>query len=168
MDAKMFYSHLYALLDEVTPLKVDCGKLCSGACCQGDDAGMYLFPHEEVMYSGKEKWMEILESDILLRGEPVKILVCKGKCDRKKRPLSCRIFPFFIGDDGKVTIDKRANAMCPLAQSKMDIKEFNADFVTNVEKVFKMLSKIKITKDFIEINKEIIRDYVKMEEMFGR
>ena len=58
--------------------------------------------------------------------------------------------------------------MCPLAQSKMDIKEFNADFVTNVEKVFKMLSKIKITKDFIEINKEIIRDYVKMEEMFGR
>ena len=168
MEAKQLYSYLYSLLDEVTPLKVDCGALCDGACCQGDDAGMYLFPYEEVMYSGKEKWMEILEGDITLRGEPVKILVCKGKCDRKKRPLSCRIFPFFTGDDGKVTIDKRANAMCPLAQSKMDIKDFNPLFVANVEKVFKMLSKIKITKEFIEINKEIIRDYGKMEEMFGK
>lgn len=168
MEAKKLYSYLYSLLDDVTPLKVDCGALCDGACCKGDDAGMYLFPHEEVMYSGREKWMKIYDSEVLLRGEPLKILVCKGKCDRKKRPLSCRIFPFFVGADGKVCIDKRANAMCPLAQSKMDISEFNPEFVENVGKVFRMLGKIKITKEFIELNKEIIRDYGKMEEMFGK
>ncbi|MBR6720419.1 MAG: hypothetical protein IKL74_05860 [Clostridia bacterium] len=168
MDIKMFYSHLYSLLDEVTPLRGDCGRLCNGACCKGEDAGMYLFPHEEVMYQGNEKWMEIFDSDIDLRGENIKILVCKGKCDRKKRPLSCRIFPLFIGDDGKVTVDKRANAMCPLVQSKIALSEYNPEFVTNVEKVFKRLSKIKITKEFIELNKEIIREYEKMEKMFGK
>ena len=168
MEAKKLYSYLYSLLDDVTPLKVDCGALCDGACCRGDDAGMYLFPHEEVMYSGREKWMEIYDSEVLLRGEPLKILVCKGKCDRKKRPLSCRIFPFFVGADGKVCIDKRANAMCPLAQSKMDISEFNPEFIENVGKVFKMLGKIKITKEFIEINKEIIEEYDALEELLGR
>ena len=168
MEAKKLYSYLYSLLDDVTPLKADCGALCDGACCKGDDSGMYLFPHEDVMYSGREKWMEIYESDVLLRGEPLKILVCKGKCDRKKRPLSCRIFPFFVGEDGKVCIDKRAMAMCPLAQSKMGMEEFNPEFVENVGKVFKMLSKIKITKEFIELNKGIIDDYGKLLSLFDK
>ncbi len=166
MDAFNLYSYLYSLLDDVTPLKGDCGALCDGACCKGDDAGMYLFPHEEVMYSGKEKWMEIYESDLILREKPVKILVCKGKCDRKKRPLSCRIFPLFIDGEGKVSLDKRANAMCPLAQSKMNIDDFNPEFVENVGKVFKMLSKIKVTKEFLEINKKIIKEYDDLEALF--
>ena len=62
MESKKLYGYLYSLLDDVTPLKADCGALCDGACCKGDDAGMYLFPHEEVMYSGREKWMEIYDS----------------------------------------------------------------------------------------------------------
>ena len=168
MESKKLYGYLYSLLDDVTPLKADCGALCDGACCKGDDAGMYLFPHEEVMYSGREKWMEIYDSEVLLRGEPLKILVCKGKCDRRKRPLSCRIFPLFAGDNGTVEIDKRANAMCPLAQGKIELTDFNPEFVENVGKVFKMLSKIKITKEFIEINKEIIEDYKKMESLFSK
>ena len=167
MEAYKLYSYLYSLIDEVTPLKVDCGALCDGACCKGDDAGMYLFPHEEVMYSGKEKWMDIYDSDILLRGEPVKILVCKGKCDRRKRPLSCRIFPLFIGNDGEISVDSRAGAMCPLAKSKMSIDEYNPDFVKNVEKAFKMLMKIKITKEFIEINKKVINEYKELENLFS-
>ena len=39
-----------ALLSNLTPLKSDCGRLCGGACCQGDDAtGMLLFPGEEAL-----------------------------------------------------------------------------------------------------------------------
>ena len=41
-----------ALLSNLTPLKSDCGRLCGGACCQGDDAtGMLLFPGEEALYT---------------------------------------------------------------------------------------------------------------------
>ncbi len=167
MEAKKLYTYLYSLLDNVTPLKTDCGALCDGACCKGDDAGMYLFPYEEVMYTEKEKWMEIYESDILLRGEPIKILVCKGRCDRKKRPLSCRIFPLFLNKDGEVSLDSRANAMCPLVQNKLSLDEYNPEFVENVGKVFKMLKKIKITKEFIELNREIIDEYNELKSLFS-
>ena len=38
----------YELLDRVTPLTYDCGKLCGGRCCKGDgNTGMWLFPYEE-------------------------------------------------------------------------------------------------------------------------
>ena len=39
------------LLETLTPLKTDCGRLCQGACCQGDEqTGMLLFPGEEAFY----------------------------------------------------------------------------------------------------------------------
>ena len=39
-----------ALLEEVTPLRRDCGALCGAACCsslEGEETGMLLFPGEE-------------------------------------------------------------------------------------------------------------------------
>jgi len=39
------------LLETLTPLKTDCGRLCAGACRQGDEkTGMLLFPGEEALY----------------------------------------------------------------------------------------------------------------------
>lgn len=39
------------LLNDITPLKFDCGVLCNKACCKGDkNTGMYLYPGEELMY----------------------------------------------------------------------------------------------------------------------
>ena len=40
-------------LEEVTPLKSDCGRVCGAACCrpvQGEETGMLLFPGEEAFY----------------------------------------------------------------------------------------------------------------------
>ena len=39
-----------ALLENLTPLRTDCGKVCGSACCKSLDAeetGMLLFPGEE-------------------------------------------------------------------------------------------------------------------------
>lgn len=46
------YQKLYAeagrIIGDKTPLKKDCGQICDGACCKGDDdTGMLLFPFEE-------------------------------------------------------------------------------------------------------------------------
>ena len=41
------------LLGPLTPLQSDCGRLCGGACCQGDEqTGMLLFPGEDALYAG--------------------------------------------------------------------------------------------------------------------
>ena len=38
----------YSQLRKVTPLNFDCGKICNGKCCKGDEkTGMILFPGEE-------------------------------------------------------------------------------------------------------------------------
>ena len=117
MDAKKIYKHLYKLLEKATPIGVDCGQLCNGACCEGDgETGMYLFPFEEQMYNGTEEWLEIYDSDFIFKGKPVKIAICNGTCNRKKRPLSCRIFPLFK-IDGELKNDPRAVHVCPLAKA---------------------------------------------------
>ena len=80
------YQKLYAeanrIIGDKTPLKKDCGQVCGGACCKGDDdTGMLLFPFEESVFRVDEK-------------DGVRLCVCQGRCDRSERPLSCRIFPF--------------------------------------------------------------------------
>ena len=68
-----------------TPLSADCGLVCGKACCKGDEeTGMLLFPGEETVFPVKEK-----------NGN--RLCVCKGKCDRSTRPLSCIIFPTNCG-----------------------------------------------------------------------
>ena len=39
-----------ALLENVTPMNRDCGRICGAACCQPDEeghGGVFLFPGEE-------------------------------------------------------------------------------------------------------------------------
>ena len=84
------------LLENLTPLKTDCGRLCRGACCQGDEAtGMLLFPSEEALYEGCA-FARVVPTDFSLGGTPAQLLVCDGRCDRKNRPLACRLFPLFL------------------------------------------------------------------------
>ena len=83
-DYNKMYKKIFNILGELTPLKADCGQLCGCACCKGDDkTGMRLFPHEESA-------LNIIETS-----SNVRLAVCNGTCDRNKRPLACRIFPFF-------------------------------------------------------------------------
>ncbi len=110
----------YSLLDEVTPLKFDCGSLCGGKCCDcssvesTDNPGMLLLPYEDKL--------TVSDGFRIEQGEDGKVLICGGRCDRDLRPFSCRIFPFYarITDDNKISlrIDPRAFLTCPIAQKK--------------------------------------------------
>lgn len=107
-----------ALLEDVTPLRTDCGLLCAHACCLPDEdgqGGVYLFPGEKPLTGD---WGEIVPEEIL-PGVPADMLICRGACDRRLRPLACRIFPLtpIRKKDGSwaVRMDRRAFAMCPLA-----------------------------------------------------
>ena len=107
-------------LNQVTPLKKDCGRICGARCClslDGEETGMLLFPGEAAAYAEKAGW-EIRQT---AQGEMV---LCPGRCEREERPLSCRLFPLLpvIGEDGKVraVIDQRARAVCPLARQGKD------------------------------------------------
>ncbi len=108
------------ILENVTPLRTDCGRICAGACCKGgkDDAGMYLFPHEEELIG---EGFNIKNAVGAMDGE--KLCVCSGSCERSARPLSCRIFPLaFSLKSGKPTIemDIRAWQVCPLMSYGLD------------------------------------------------
>ncbi|MBQ8751588.1 MAG: hypothetical protein IJZ13_00605 [Clostridia bacterium] len=115
MATDTLYRELYALFDGVTPLSVDCGQLCSGACCKGGDepAGMRLFPGEETAFDG---------AAVIDTPDGGRLLTCSGRCDREKRPLACRIFPLFpyLSADGRIRAvwDPRALRLCPLVQAR--------------------------------------------------
>ena len=115
------------LLRELTPLHRDCGRLCDGACCQGDESsGMLLFPGEETLYEGKDTF-RILPASYTLCDRPALLLICTGSCHREERPLSCRLFPVFPAAAG-LRMDPRAHALCPLASS--GLSGLSGDFLT--------------------------------------
>ena len=139
----MDYSYLYKKLNLRTPLKTDCGSLCENACCVDDtdeELGMYLFPGEEDMFKDKENF-KVEESEFEYGNKKAKILFCKPFCNRKERPLSCRIFPLFpyITKDGimKVIVDPRGRGICPLY--KKELNEFNSAFVRGVRHIGEIL-----------------------------
>lgn len=81
-DYSSMYNKIFKIMGELTPLTVDCGVLCNGACCKGDEqTGMRLFPHEDSSLNVRK----------IENGE--RLAVCNGSCDRAERPLACRIFP---------------------------------------------------------------------------
>ena len=129
------------LLKELTPLKTDCGRLCGGACCEGDDAtGMLLFPGEDALYEGCD-FARVIPADFGLGGEDVNLLVCTGRCERGNRPLACRLFPLFLTfkEDGvtKMRLDRRAKAVCPLTD--YGIKSLDSDFKQAARQAYDLL-----------------------------
>ncbi len=135
------YRKIFDIMGDLTPLRCDCGLACGAACCKGDgDAGMLLFPHEESELTVK----------IGKNGE--RLAVCDSTCDRSKRPLACRIFPFFptIDESGKIFIeaDSRAKRLCPLIEHSDEI-EFNPKFFKALKKVGKILAKDDECRDFL-------------------
>ncbi|MBR2942797.1 MAG: hypothetical protein IKB82_05295 [Clostridia bacterium] len=118
MDAITAVQTARNLLSELTPLKTDCGRLCEGACCQGDEStGMLLFPGEDALYEHCD-FARITPADFELGGKQAQLFVCEGHCPRDARPLSCRLFPLFLAflksGKTKVRMDTRAAHICPL------------------------------------------------------
>ena len=145
------YNKLYAeanrIIGDKTPLKKDCGQVCGGECCKGDnDTGMLLFPFEESTLTVKEK-------------DGVRLAVCDGKCNRNERPLSCRIFPFFpyVTAEGKIKVipDVRGINTCPLISNFSDVK-FDRGFLYRVKKVGRLLyGDVECRKFLAETSREI-------------
>ena len=122
-----------------TPIPADCGLLCKKACCavradiSGDELGMLLFPGEEKLFEN-DPYVKI--EKITLNGNPVWFAVCGGVCDRKNRPLACRIFPLlpYIPRSGRrkpspqfcVIGDPRAEFLCPLLSGNLIDPRFYA------------------------------------------
>jgi len=79
-------------------------------------SGMLLFPGEYNLLSQVPGYRLF---HIIYAGSRVWFLVCEGICDRRLRPLACRMFPLapHISKEGIITAqpDPRAVPMCPLA-----------------------------------------------------
>ena len=135
---------LSALMDDLTPLAGDCGRVCGAACC-GDcrpagltegPCGMRLFPGEAVLLTG-------LPGFTLLPDENGVLLVCEGRCDRRNRPLACRFFPLFPHLDAQGRIravyDPRAWRVCPLVREHRHVP-LQPAFVRGVRHVGRLLT----------------------------
>ncbi len=158
MDKIKVIKKSYKLLNNLTPLKTDCGKLCGGECCKGDsDIGMLLFPGEEELLKGADGF-NFNKTD-----DGKNIVVCSSQCDRNLRPLSCRIFPLFpLLVDGRIYLfdDPRAKGICPLLYDEIMIDK---KFEKAVIKVGKLLCKNEETKQFLLEVTDEINDILKMQ-----
>ncbi len=172
INKKHFYSKIYKMLEAVTPLTVDCGQLCGGACCKVTDeiTGMYLFPGENVMYNPMPSWGEIHEIDFTYGGEKtVDFFTCIGTCDRTLRPLSCRIFPLVPyakrGEELQILMDVRGKGMCPLATA-MKIEDLDSKFVERVSLAMKLCMNVGEIREFIYSLSESIDEIERFKEDF--
>lgn len=142
----------YSLFKNKTPLKYDCGLLCGGRCCKGDtETGMIVFPGEKELLN---ECFAVKQSEC-----GYDISVCKGGCDRNKRPLSCRIYPLFPlalkDNNGNIYIDviKDPRADCPITKNDM---EFSRSFIRAVKLCGEYLLLNEETKTFLlELSAEI-------------
>lgn len=153
MNYKDFYSEIYRLTDKVTPLQIDCGGLCDGSCCKGDDnTGMYLFPGESVMYGNSPDWAIIRKCGLKLASYQVEFISCNGSCDRTLRPLACRIFPLFpyidLSGDLNIIMDPRGKSICPLVRANM-ISDIDKRFVDMVKYVSKIMIKNSLLYSYL-------------------
>lgn len=125
-----------AVLDRLTPLKADCGRVCDAACCrecdpQGEPSGMRLFPGEAAQ-------------GFVVKDTPDgRLLLCGGRCRREERPLACRFFPLFpyLGADGRVraVYDPRAYRVCPLVRLRERVP-LDRGFVRAVRRAGRILA----------------------------
>jgi len=141
------------LLENVTPMKTDCGKICGAACCQPDEEdlnGMLLFPGEERYYQEAD-WCRLIPHG------STHLLICQGRCPREHRPLACRIFPLVTLPGGRAPLDPRAWPVCPLMPSgRRGLRE---DFVAAVKQVARMLEEDPRQAAFLKELKDLIDSY---------
>ncbi len=168
---KEIYAQVYRLFDDCTPLQADCGKACNGACCTDEGGeGMFLYPGEQVMLQGAE-FLTLAKSEFTVEGKSVPIALCKGSCDRKFRPLACRIFPLFpyvkSGSRPVIIMDPRANAICPVARV-MKPADLEKRFVRRVTLVANLLYQFPKTRKFMEEQSELLDEMCGSAQILSR
>ncbi len=135
------------LLERVTPLKTDCGRVCGARCCRssdGEETGMLLFPGEEEEYRNKPGWS-------IRKARQGLLLICPGECRREERPLACRLFPLLPlirNTEIRVRTDQRARGTCPLV--KQGLPAFDPAFILAVEEAGTVLAENGKQRAFLE------------------
>ncbi len=151
MKAELDFRLLYALLDDLTPLRRDCGHVCGAACCGsclpgGEEAGMRLFPGEETLLASRAGFR------ITAAAGGERLLLCGGSCDRRLRPLACRLFPLFPHVDGegrvRAVYDPRAWKVCPLVRLNANVP-LEKSFVRGVRRVGRLLMEDEACRVFL-------------------
>ena len=138
-------------LETLTPLRGDCGRKCGAACCHPDEdgnGGMLLFPGEEALYDPCPGWARLTPS----KDFPGQYLfTCDGTCERKIRPLACRIFPLTPRvRGGKLSIepDVRAWPVCPLME--YGVEGMDGTFVSAVREAAAFLWEDERCRAYLE------------------
>ena len=169
---KSTYRAIYRLLDRVSPLPYDCGKLCSAACCTCGEAqeeedmqlGIYLLPGEEKLFSKKEDWLtwtwekaEDFDFPQSWTGK-VYFIRCTNPphCPRERRPLQCRFFPLspHLMEDGTLRLVRNTVELpysCPLIQEEM---ELTPEFIQATYTVWKHLIRDPLIYDLVLMDSE--------------
>jgi hypothetical protein len=109
------------ILDAVTPLRIDCGRLCHAACCKGEGE-IWLLPGEEKLYANNPGFT--VKSYETEQGTNSIHVICKENCwfNREIRPFFCKIFPLYpliMVDEYeririRLVLDPRGGSLCPL------------------------------------------------------
>ena len=150
---KRTYLAMYRLLDRVSPVDYDCGRLCGSICCtignedillqdqtdvQPEDAdlGIYLYPGEDLVFTKEEDWLsfetdraESYDFPRSWKGDVYFVRCLKAPdCDRPKRPLQCRLYPAapHILEDGRLVLirsDQEVPYTCPLISEEVPLNE---------------------------------------------
>jgi hypothetical protein len=147
IDYSEIWERAYALLDELTPIKADCGELCKKRCCKGNgEDGMILFPYEKDFLSG-QRFLSFSQKD------GFDTAICKGRCKREWRPMACRIYPFvpvFKSNSEMIEVqpDPRATYVCPLVLHGGEY--IDPEFIQSVNEAFTILSEIPGFPDFMK------------------
>ena len=156
---------IYKLLDHVTPLNEDCGELCCARCCKGGDHdGMWLLPDEDLL---------LKDADFLTIHEALegKYAICNGHCDRKLRPIACRIFPYFpmmfrtrAGTHSvKAMPDVRAMASCALFDA--DAPEIDPRFKQAVRRAGMLMLQDRCMRGWLDRNSSYLFDIAQMKAL---
>ena len=155
----------YTRLEDVTPLKYDCGTLCGGLCCRdngedGETLGMWLLPYEKELLTALTENDEITEYTFGKAEDGTETVFCKGICDRRFRPFACRIYPYYPKikkcEDGRTKIeirkDPRARFSCPMAMKDSYLRP-SIEFVSAVKSAVRELMKDEdLSKDLLSVS----------------
>lgn len=169
---KSTFLAIYRLLDKVSPLNEDCGKLCNCACCTGggsvDDIndedefelGIYLLPGEEKVFTQKEDWLVWTKEPAQDYDFPdswsgnVYFIRCKTPpiCQRNKRPLQCRFFPLSprLDENDNLSLvysNVETPYSCPLIYEEYPL---NTNFIKASLTVWKRLIKDPLIYDLVK------------------
>ncbi|HBV96526.1 MAG: hypothetical protein JL50_16910 [Peptococcaceae bacterium BICA1-7] len=152
---KIPWDGLYHILDKITPLAADCGKLCQKRCCslREEGQGVYLFPGEEVLFPGGEDWYTIKEYGPgagHFTGDRGLMLNCAGSCPRERRPLACRLLPLapYMDSEGNLNIilDSDALFICPIVRAG-DINLLETSFREGAARIWGELIRSSVIRE---------------------